>query len=90
MDICFCVSFYFQNVKVCLFIAGCYKHIRYYKTDIRGSKEGILEGKRIAIKDNIPVAGVPMMNGSSLLEGYTPEFDATVVTRILDNGNLSN
>ena len=26
------------------------------------------------------------MNGSSLLEGYTPEIDATVVTRILDAG----
>lgn len=32
------------------------------------------------------VAGVPMMNGSSLLEGYIPEIDATVVTRILDAG----
>ena len=60
--------------------------LRYYKTDIHGAKEGILAGKRIAIKDNIPVAGVPMMNGSSLLEGYTPDFDATVVTRVLDNG----
>src|SRR5438874_8560623 len=27
-----------------------------------------------------------MMNGSSLLEGYVPEFDATIVTRILDAG----
>ncbi|XIA67894.1 amidase family protein [Bradyrhizobium sp. TZ2] len=26
------------------------------------------------------VAGVPMMNGSALLEGYVPELDATVVT----------
>lgn len=30
------------------------------------------------------LAGVPMMNGSSvLLEGYIPEVDATIVTRIL-------
>ena len=34
------------------------------------------------------MAGVPMMNGSKILEGYTPEFDATVVTRILDEGIL--
>ncbi|XP_013395092.1 uncharacterized protein LOC106162362 [Lingula anatina] len=27
-----------------------------------------------------------MMNGSRVLEGYMPEFDATVVTRILDAG----
>ena len=27
-----------------------------------------------------------MMNGSKLMEGYIPEFDATVVTRVLDEG----
>ena len=32
------------------------------------------------------LAGVPMMNGASTLEGYTPEIDATIVTRILDAG----
>ena len=58
----------------------------YVKTDIQGASSGALKGKRIAIKDNIMVAGVPMMNGSSLLEGYTPEVDATVVARILDAG----
>jgi amidase len=58
----------------------------YWKTEIRGALAGLLAGKRIAIKDNICVAGVPMMNGSALLEGYVPEIDATVVTRILDAG----
>ena len=29
-----------------------------------------------------------MTNGSTLLEGYTPEVDATVVTRILDAGMI--
>jgi amidase len=29
---------------------------------------------------------VPMMNGASTLEGYTPDIDATIVTRILDAG----
>ena len=38
------------------------------------------------MKDNICLAGVPMMNGSHLLEGYIPDVDATVVTRILDAG----
>ena len=32
------------------------------------------------------LAGVPMMNGSSTLEGYVPDFDATIVTRMLDAG----
>ncbi len=58
----------------------------YVKTDIKGAALGKLKGKSVAIKDNICVAGVPMMNGASLLEGYVPEFDATVVTRILDSG----
>ncbi len=58
----------------------------YQKCSIKGASSGILAGKRIAIKDNVCVAGVPMMNGSSALEGYVPEFDATIVTRILDAG----
>jgi amidase len=58
----------------------------YWKTDISGASSGALAGKTVAIKDNVCVAGVPMMNGSCVLEGYTPEADATVVSRILDAG----
>ena len=58
----------------------------YVKTSIRGAEHGPLRGKRVAIKDNAMVAGVPMMNGNSILEGYVPEIDATVVTRLLDAG----
>jgi amidase len=60
----------------------------YWKTNITGSSNGILAGKRVAVKDNICVAGVPMMNGSRWLEGYVPEVDATVVTRVLDSGGI--
>jgi amidase len=58
----------------------------YWKCEIRGAATGPLAGKKIAVKDNICVAGVPMMNGSRVLEGYVPDVDATVVTRILDAG----
>ena len=58
----------------------------YWRTEIKGAPAGVLAGKTLAIKDNVCVAGVPMMNGSSVLEGYVPEIDATVVTRILDAG----
>lgn len=58
----------------------------YVKTTIEGAPAGKLKGKKIAIKDNVCVAGVPMMNGAATLEGYTPEVDATIVTRILDAG----
>ena len=58
----------------------------YQRCSIRGAASGPLAGKRVVIKDNVCVAGIPMMNGSSVLEGYVPEFDATLVTRILDAG----
>jgi amidase len=56
------------------------------KTRIEGAPRGKLKGKRVAIKDNTCVSGVPMMNGASILEGYIPEIDATIVTRLLDEG----
>jgi amidase len=56
------------------------------KTEVRGAAHGPLSGKRVVLKDNVCLAGVPMMNGASTLEGYVPDIDATLVTRILDAG----
>src|SRR3546814_9575691 len=58
----------------------------YVKTEVRGAPRGPLSGKKVVLKDNICLAGVPMMNGASTLEGYVPDVDATVATRILDAG----
>src|SRR5256885_1584869 len=58
----------------------------YWRCSINGATSGPLAGKKIAIKDNVCVAGIPMMNGSNVLEGYVPDVDATIVTRILDAG----
>jgi amidase len=58
----------------------------YWRCSIKGAQSGPLAGKKIAIKDNVCVAGIPMMNGSDVLEGYVPDVDATIVTRILDGG----
>jgi|SRR5215472_3629155 len=58
----------------------------YVTTHVQTGQDGPLAGRRIAIKDNIAVGGVPMMNGSDLLEGFVPRRDATVVTRLLDAG----
>jgi amidase len=58
----------------------------YIKTTVEGAPSGKLKGKKIALKDNICLAGVPMMNGASTLEGYVPDLDATVATRVLDAG----
>src|SRR5258707_6951266 len=60
----------------------------YVTTRIQTRDNGPLAGLRIAVKDNIEVAGVPMMNGSAAVEGFIPRHDATVVTRLLDAGGV--
>jgi amidase len=57
-----------------------------WKCTIPGAEDGPLAGKRVGVKDNVCVAGVPMLNGSPIMEGYVPREDATVVTRLLDAG----
>jgi amidase len=61
----------------CVFITKC---------SVRGSAEGPLNGKTVGLKDNISLSGVPMTFGSRFMNGYIPDFDATIVTRILDSG----
>lgn len=58
----------------------------YVKSKIQGASTGKLAGKNIVLKDCVCLAGVPMMAGSNILEGYVPDVDATIVTRILDAG----
>ena len=58
----------------------------YVKSTVEGAPEGKLKGKTVVLKDNVMLGGVPMMNGSSTLEGYVPNVDATIVTRMLDAG----
>src|SRR5262249_3683536 len=60
----------------------------YVTTEIQTRDDGPLAGQRIAVKDSIGVAGVPMMNGSAAVEGFIPRHDATVVTRLLDAGAI--
>ena len=56
------------------------------KTSVKGASSGRLLGKTVALKDTVCLAGVPMINGASVLEGYVPDMDATIVTRLLDQG----
>ena len=57
-----------------------------YQCELRESKSGSLAGLTFAIKDSINLAGIPMAMGSELLDGWVPQTDATVVSRILANG----
>jgi amidase len=47
---------------------------------------GGLSGKRLALKDNMAIAGIPLTCGSGVLQGYVPEADAIVVERLLRAG----
>jgi amidase len=57
-----------------------------WKCRIEGAADGLLAGKTVSFKDHIAVAGIPMSFGSFALEGFIPDFDATVVTRVLKEG----
>ncbi|TPW31566.1 amidase [Martelella alba] len=56
------------------------------RSEVKGAADGKLAGKTVVLKDNVALAGVPMMNGSTTLEGFIPVADATIVTRMLDAG----
>ncbi|HEX3650376.1 MAG TPA: amidase [Pseudonocardiaceae bacterium] len=58
----------------------------YVTTSITESDTGPLAGRSVAVKDNVAVAGVPMMNGSRSVEGFVPRRDAVVVGRLLNAG----
>ncbi|NYI76717.1 amidase [Nocardioides panzhihuensis] len=58
----------------------------YVTTELSAGESGPMSGRRVAIKDNVAVAGVPMMNGSETVRGFVPKVDATVVTRLLEAG----
>ena len=57
-----------------------------WRCEIEGAPEGILKGEKVALKDVVCVAGLPLTNGTRILDGYTADIDATIVTRILDAG----
>jgi amidase len=59
-----------------------------WKCSIKNSipNGGKLSGKKIAIKDNVAVAGIPLLDGSPLLKGFIPKVDATIVMRIIEAG----
>lgn len=60
-----------------------YNAFRYQFTGAAGT--GALQDLRVAVKDNMAVAGVPMTCGSAA-GSFTPQYDATVVTRLRSAG----
>ncbi len=56
------------------------------KCHVKGADDGPLSGMTVGLKDNVSLAGIPLTNGSEMMQGYVPDADATVVTRLLDAG----
>jgi aspartyl-tRNA(Asn)/glutamyl-tRNA(Gln) amidotransferase subunit A len=54
----------------------------------RGHALSSLAGVPLAIKDVISTHGIPTTCGSRILEGYTPPYDATAVTRLEQAGAI--
>lgn len=60
-----------------------------FKCDIKDLKykgNGLLDGSKIAVKDCIAIAGVPMLLGTNFIKDYIPTTDATIITRLLEAG----
>ena len=55
---------------------------------IRDGKASPVTGVPFLIKDNISTTGVRTTAGSRILDGYTPPFDATVVSRLKSAGAI--
>jgi len=49
-----------------------------------GEKLPLLAGVPIAVKDNLTTTDAPTTSGSKILEGWIPQYDATVVTKLRD------
>lgn len=53
-----------------------------------GNVRGPLHGVPIALKDNIHTISMPTTGGALAFEGYTPPYEATLVTRLRDAGAI--
>lgn len=51
-----------------------------------GEKLHVLAGVPIAVKDNLTTTDAPTTSGSKILEGWVPQYDATVVTKLREAG----
>ena len=57
-----------------------------WRCEIPGAAAGPLAGKTVSFKDHVAVAGIPLTFGARMMEGFVPDVDATIVTRVLEAG----
>lgn len=59
--------------------------VRFCRVRAEGC-EGVLSGVRVAVKDSVAIAGIPLTCGSRALEAYVPAEDSVVADRLLRAG----
>ncbi|KAG7147839.1 Amidase like protein [Verticillium longisporum] len=75
------------NVRLAVEVDQKFGHAWAHRFLIKGSTlGGSMKGKSVCLKDCIAVAGVPQFFGSDAFPAWTPSTDATIVTRVLDEG----
>jgi len=60
--------------------------VRWCSVRARQPWNRLLSGRKVVVKDVMPVAHVPMTGGSRALHGFVPHDDCTVVARLLRAG----
>ena len=60
--------------------------VRFCRVRAEGC-EGVLSGTRVAVKDAVAIAGIPLTCGSHSLQGYVPAEDSVVADRLLRAAN---
>ena len=75
------------NAYICLMEEEAYASARQAETDISaGRYRGALHGIPVALKDLFYTKGIPTTVGSELMKDFIPEFNGTVVQRLIDAG----
>jgi amidase len=61
-------------------------NIWLWHSAIEPTEGGLLDGRTVGLKDHIPVRGLPLSYGSHVMDTFTADFDAPLVTRLLAAG----
>lgn len=59
------------------------------RCEVTPTGSGLLDGVKVAVKDSVAVAGVPLTCGSSLIQGLVPAEHSIVVRRIFAAGTIA-